>query len=77
MKRIILIAGLMLGLLGVLPGCSIMYYRTARMSEPDRDVSEFGLIGWPDVEARKGEFCGLVPLWRSTRPVNSPTGEKE
>jgi len=63
---------------GMLQGCSVVYCRTVHKPDPDRRVTEFGLLGVPDGAVDDDvPASGFLPLWRSSKPVHMPRGEGE
>ena len=71
MRRTILTLSASVLLAGTLQGCSVVYCRTAFKPNPDRHVTEFGLLGFPEREAKGAELAGFVPLWRNSTPVKA------
>ena len=71
MRRSILTLGVLPLLAGTLQGCCVVYCRTDVERDPERHVTEMGLLGFPE-RTKEAPVCGgLIPLWRSSTPVKA------
>ena len=71
MRRFLLTLSASALLAGTLQGCSVVYCRTDFEPDPDRHVTEMGLLGFPE-RTKEAPVCGgLIPLWRSSTPVKA------
>ena len=68
MKRMVCLAVLAALVLPFLAGCALVYTETYTEDKGKIEVTEVGLLGVPG-DTRAPDIVGLLPLWRSRKPV--------
>ena len=52
-----------------LSSCSVIYYDHVYLEDERHELHEFGVLGFPEEKTGDHGPGGLVPLWRSTNPM--------